>query len=120
MGGKKLVGSAQRVVQGGFVQHGSIPLQPQKALLERLFGAAAHGVEAQMTDLESLGVWKQRTPQAFEEDLIRAFESVFQITFKPFPVTSHDEIALEERQRRYPLFAANAPAPPLQPFEVGT
>ncbi|NIR96673.1 MAG: hypothetical protein GWO39_00800, partial [Gammaproteobacteria bacterium] len=57
VGGRKLLGSAQRLLPKAFLQHGSLPLAPQWALLARLFRHAdARALRDQMTDLQTVGV----------------------------------------------------------------
>ncbi|MBF5046166.1 lipoate--protein ligase family protein [Aggregicoccus sp. 17bor-14] len=52
VGGRKLVGSAQRRVRGALLQHGALPLRTDYALHGRLFGLAPERLRGAMVDLE--------------------------------------------------------------------
>ncbi len=83
--GKKLVGSAQRLLPKAFLQHGSIPLAPQTAQLEHLFvHAHAQEIAQHMTDLQTLGVWQHFSPAQLPSQLAASFESVLQAQFTPY------------------------------------
>ncbi len=102
IGGKKLVGSAQRRRPDGFLQHGSIPLRRQNELLARLFrGATAETIEAAMTDLETLDLWRRLTPAEFQGKLLDAFERVFRAEWCEMPWTEEDERAVGSLEERY-------------------
>lgn len=102
IGGKKLIGSAQRRAPDAFLQHGSIPLRDRSRLLASLFtGADAPEVASAMTDLESLGVWRRCTPAAFRARLLTAFERVMDARFSPAPWTAEDEARAMAMEKNY-------------------
>jgi lipoate-protein ligase A len=77
LGGKKIVGSAQRQIPGAFLQHGSIPLSPQEQILARVFrGASPVDIASRMTDLSTAGV--QVHPGGLGDRLVQAFAAVFE------------------------------------------
>ncbi len=91
--GKKVVGSAQRLHPGGFLQHGSIPLHPQHALLARIFnGADEKEIQANMTDLETMGVWDRFTEEEVRRRLAGAFADMLGIGgLEPMPWREEEE-----------------------------
>lgn len=108
--GKKLVGSAQRLLPKGFLQHGSIPLKPQYARLATLFkGVTPEGLREVMTDLESLGPCSGSgggaglTVEELSGRLVEAFESVLQAAFDQEPWRDSDEAAVTALTAGYPL-----------------
>ncbi len=110
--GKKLIGSAQRLVPGTFLQHGSIPLAPQHGLLSRLFrGATPAEVAARMTDLESLGIVPDFSLGELVENFIGAFGESFGVSFSPAPWTVEDEAMVRERINQFAPLALANPAP---------
>ena len=109
IGGKKLVGSAQRRRPDAFLQHGSIPAQPQQEFLAKLFiNTEGDTVREAMTDLASLGLWERLTPREFRERLIRAFGEVFGKSWAPLPWGAEDEAGIAALE---PLFAPIPAAP---------
>jgi lipoate-protein ligase A len=100
--GRKLVGSAQRRRPDAFLQHGSIPAAPQPEHLARLFrGADPAAVEAGMTDLATLGLWRRLAPEEFRGRLVAAFAQVFGSAWAPLPWGPADEDAVSSRESRY-------------------
>lgn len=100
--GKKLIGSAQRVVPGAFLQHGSIPLTPQHQLLSRLFlDTAPEEVAVRMTDLETLGILPGVSIQALVENFIAAFKESFGVRFTPAPWSEADEAMVRQRTQQF-------------------
>ena len=96
--GKKVVGSAQRLLPGGFLQHGSIPLEPQARALSRIF----HGVEEeelrrQMTDLRAMGAWGRFNIEDVERRLAAAFAKVMQVQLEPDPWRPEEERRIAAR-----------------------
>lgn len=119
VGGKKLVGSAQRLAGGSFLQHGSLPQAPQHRLLARLFrGASAEDVAAAMTDLETLGVMPPLSPAQLREAVVAAFAETFAVDFVPISWNESDEAEVEARLGKFaplPFQADGAPPPPRPP-----
>lgn len=104
--GKKVVGSAQRLLPGGFLQHGSIPLESQHETLARIF----HDVEAvelqgQMTDLTTLGVWRRLDPGLNQGELAHrlaaAFTNVMRVELEPRPWSGEERKQIAERRGAY-------------------
>jgi lipoate-protein ligase A len=101
IGGKKIVGSAQKRTGPVFLQHGSIPLEKDEALLTAAAGrAAASAEEKGMTSIsEALG-----RPVDFAwavERLRRGFAEFFGVTLEPFILTpgDQDEVSALEATR---------------------
>jgi lipoate-protein ligase A len=99
--GKKIVGSAQKRTGPVFLQHGSIPLEKDEALLAAAAGRAAASAESPgMTSLsEALG-----RPVDFAwavERLCRGFAEFFGVTLEPFILTAadRDEVSALEAER---------------------
>ena len=100
--GKKVVGSAQRLLPGGFLQHGSIPLEPQQETLARIF----HDVEVvelqeQMTDLTTLGVWRRLNWGELAHRLAAAFADVMRVELEPRPWSGEERKQITERRGAY-------------------
>jgi lipoate-protein ligase A len=114
VGGRKLVGSAQRQLPRAFLQHGSIPLAPQDRLLARLFlGTSREAVRAQMTDLETLGVRPGLSDGALRERLVASFGRELGIGFEPAPWGEAEEREVLSLLDRYPaLLPAQHPSTP--------
>ncbi len=110
--GKKVVGSAQRLLPRGFLQHGSIPLAPQHEVLSRIFHHAAAGaVRDQMTDLESMGVWERLNRVEVEQRLVTAFEQELGVRLERLPWSEAEEREIAARKASYPcLDEAAVPA----------
>lgn len=101
VGGRKIIGSAQKRTGAAFLQHGSIPLESDAELL-RAVARPGGGVEgAGMTSLaEAAG-----RPVAFEEaadHLARGLSEFFAVRLDPFVLSAADrEAAAELEVRRY-------------------
>ncbi len=112
--GKKIVGSAQRQVPRAFLQHGSIPLEPQHTVLSGIFlGAEAGQIAAQMTDLRSEGCYPRLNVEELRKRLVDAFAAVFGIVFEPVPWGAADAAAVAGHTAAFPWMeptAAEAPA----------
>lgn len=109
--GKKVVGSAQRQVPRAFLQHGSIPLEPQQRLLSELFQAADAGqIAAQMTDLRGEGCYPRHSVEDLRRRLVDSFGAVFGLAFAPAPWTPADEAAVAERTAQFPWIGPGAAA----------
>jgi lipoate-protein ligase A len=114
IGGKKLVGSAQRRRPDAFLQHGSIPAAPQQDLLARLFvERGGEEMRGAMTDLATLGLWNRITPREFRARLIEAFAAVFGKNWVPLPWGQRDQEAVSALEAAFPriLAAPDAPVP---------
>lgn len=97
--GRKLIGSAQLRRGGAFLQHGSIPLGIDRALLERVVGRATRG--SRFTDLdEATG----RAVDAGEVDraIVRAFEKRFGVELRAGELTAEERESAERyRESKY-------------------
>ncbi len=100
VGGKKIIGSAQRRLGSRFLQHGSIPLKPQTDLLRRITPVEATAGPLKMISLEeALG-----RSVSFEEVLpffIAGMAEFFQVEFKPKTLSQEEwgKIEIIERER---------------------
>jgi lipoate-protein ligase A len=104
IGGKKIVGSAQKRAGAAFLQHGSIPLEKDDDLLAAVSAPAAGAVpagEAGMTSLaEALG---RPVDFAWAVDrFCRGFSEAFGVEFEPFELGPEDREAVSAlRASRY-------------------
>ncbi len=110
LGGRKILGSAQRLVPRAFLQHGSLPLQPQQALLERIFlGSAAREIGEQMTDLETAAGAPVWGASELAQRIVAAFQAEFGIEAEPMAWNAQDEAAVLALEANYPDLATLAP-----------
>jgi len=114
IGGKKLIGSAQRRREDAFLQHGSIPAKTQQDLLARLFANGdGRDLDRSMTDLDSLGLWNSLSPREFRNRLIEAFAEEFGRNWSVLPWERSDQKGLLALEPRYaPLGPAPEPRSP--------
>jgi lipoate-protein ligase A len=111
LGGKKIVGSAQRQVPRAFLQHGSIPLEPQLDTLSRIFlDAEASQIATQMTDLRSAGCYPRHSVEDLRQRMVDAFTTVFGIAMEPAPWTEADEAQMVEHAAAFPWIETGATA----------
>ena len=98
IGGKKIVGSAQKRAGAGFLQHGSIPLAHDERLLKSVSLLGEDPAEIRMTSLsEALG-----RPVDFAwavERLAAGFREFFGVVLEPLVLTPADEKAVAEIER---------------------
>lgn len=105
--GKKLVGSAQRLLPGGFLQHGSIPLAPQGDVLAQVFRDGSGEAMAEvMTDLTTTGVLPRLTLDEVRERLLASFAAEFGVAWMPMPWSEEDDAAVAALARGYEDLAA--------------
>jgi lipoate-protein ligase A len=111
LGGRKIVGSAQRLMPGAFLQHGSIPLAPQEAVLAQVFRAGA-GVEMarHMTDLSTAGVLAHVTAGELRALLAGCFAETLGVTLLPAAWSAADTEAARRAAAGYPDLGAGAGA----------
>jgi lipoate-protein ligase A len=99
VGGKKLIGSAQKRVGTRFLQHGSIPLSKEEGLLREAALADKEGVEIRMTSLsEALG-----RPVRFEdvaENLAAGLAGFFGVALRPMSFRPDEYTRILRLQRR--------------------
>lgn len=94
IGGKKLVGSAQRQTPKAFLQHGSIPLAPQADMLRLLFKRSpATDLSEKMTDLTTLGILPGISLEQLQNRLLKCF--ALQWNQDPAENVWNDEIEAE-------------------------
>jgi lipoate-protein ligase A len=94
VGGKKIVGSAQKRTGASFLQHGSIPLEKDDDRLAAAAGPAAAALASGSTGMTSLSEALGR-PVDFGwavERFCRGFSATFNVAFEPF------ELSPEERE----------------------
>jgi lipoyl(octanoyl) transferase len=88
--GLKIIGSAQKRTGASFIQHGSVPLENDQALLKSVARSEAEGEDVHMTCLsEALG-----RPVAFEWAAARfadGFEQFFGVEFEPLVLDADNE-----------------------------
>jgi len=89
--GRKLVGSAQRRARGGVLQHGSIRVYPDPALLRAAAGLAA-GVA---TSLQELGCGHSH--ETLQEACVAAFSRVLEVRLEPGSLEPEEERIARER-----------------------
>jgi lipoate-protein ligase A len=100
LGGRKIIGSAQKRAGNGFLQHGSIPLGHDERLLKSVSLLRDDAAEIRMTSLsEALG-----RPVEFGwavERFVAGFREFFRVDPEPLKLTPADEesIAALERTR---------------------
>jgi lipoate-protein ligase A len=99
VGGRKVVGSAQKRWPGRFMQQGSLPLSIDYEELARVFGDGASEARASMAGLGEI------EPSLDIEDLelalVDAFEETFGIRFDASYLTPGEEAIAEELMTRY-------------------
>jgi lipoate-protein ligase A len=97
--GKKIVGSAQKRIGKMFLQHGSIPLEHDEALLRSVTRLPAEGDRMRMTSLsELLG-----SPVSFDwavERLQEGFAEFFGAAFQRLAFTPEERDAIRRLQRQ--------------------
>ncbi len=101
IGGRKVIGSAQKRWRDGFLQQGSIPFTLDVELMERVFrGADRARIESSMTGLsEHLPAL---TPDDLKAPIVTAFEETFGVTLRPMGLTSEEEaLALRLQEQKY-------------------
>ena len=120
--GRKIVGSAQRLLPTAFLQHGSIPLRPQADVLARtIAGADPAAISGGMTDLESELGPAAPPLDALRTRLVAAFQDTFRIELLPAPWGGEDEQRVQELQADFPWILAppgSAQRPHTEPFSA--
>lgn len=110
--GKKVVGSAQRLLPAGFLQHGSIPLEPQYDMLARIFhDVDAKDLQNQMTDLRTLGVLGRIGRGELEQRLAQAFARVMQVELESRPWNEDERRQIASRVPDYAILDNSASIP---------
>lgn len=84
VGGKKLIGSAQRYYKDILLQHGSLPISRDLALINELFGSEQ---EEKWTSLEESLGYHPKIKNVYEK-IINAFEEIFNFKFSLLSYTS--------------------------------
>lgn len=118
LGGRKLVGSAQRLLPEAFLQHGSLPLVPQGDVLAQVFRDGAGEAMAEvMTDLTSAGVLPRLTLAEVRGRLLECFAAEFDGELAPTGWSGEEVAAVERLVPSYPDLAqvqeAQLDAPPI-------
>jgi lipoate-protein ligase A len=116
--GKKLVGSAQRLIPNAFLQHGSIPLVPQGEVLAQVFRDGAGEAMAEvMTDLTTAGILPRLPINAVRERLLECFRAEFGLTLAPMEWSAEDDAVVTDLAGGYGDVAAELKA--TTPFPAG-
>jgi lipoyl(octanoyl) transferase len=102
LGGRKIVGSAQRLLPAAFLQHGSIPLTPQDAVLAHVFREGAGADMAQhMTDLTSAGVYPSRSLPELRQILAQCFAEELELSLVPAEWSPAEEAQIGAMAEEY-------------------
>ncbi len=103
--GKKLLGSAQRMLPHTFLQHGSLPLYPQHELIKLLFLSPERKlIHNKMTDLSSISSSNlAKSTSQLQKLLLKSFEKVLGIRFSLSQWQTHDHQAIQQLLPNYPL-----------------
>jgi lipoate-protein ligase A len=98
VGGKKVIGSAQKRWPGGLLQQGSIPLLIDRPALENIFG-----IDSSKESLVGLvELMPALSLKDLKKALIESFQNVFGIRLKESPPSLEEEsLALELIHRKY-------------------
>jgi len=89
--GRKVIGSAQRRLQGGFLQQGSIPFETDSRVMDGVFGLDNKGVEG--GDMKT-GMPVRR--DTLKKAIISGFHETFQAEFISGDLTPEEKAAAEE------------------------
>lgn len=95
--GKKLVGSAQRVLVDAFLQHGSILLDFDKGMHQSIFRCTSFDIVDSISSLKTLG--RPITLEKLKEGLIRGFEERLGIKLIPGNLTTFEASMAETLAR---------------------
>jgi lipoate-protein ligase A len=99
LGGRKIVGSAQKRWPERFMQQGSVPFAIDFSALARVFKAAGRDAERTMAGL--LDVEPSLSPDALKAALAEAFEEVFGIGFEESGPTAREEMLAADLEAKY-------------------
>jgi lipoate-protein ligase A len=99
--GRKIVGSAQKRVEERFLQHGSIPLQGDERLLDRVSLSQDEGAGSGMISVsEALG--KEADAAWVVDSLASGLAEYFKISFEPLVLEPADDQAIRRiQEKRY-------------------
>ena len=112
--GKKLVGSAQRLVAGGLLQHGSILLGDEYLSLAKYLKPMSHGLpENADQQKKSINVeeffGKKISFLMVVESLRKGLEKVFSIGFKTVKLTIAEERLVDSLKKKAAIFSIGNP-----------
>jgi lipoate-protein ligase A len=117
--GRKIVGSAQRQVPTAFLQHGSIPLAPQNAVLARIFrDGAGEAMGQSMTDLESAGVLSRFSLSEVRHELLDSFARTLGVKLDIQARAAEEEAEAQRLAAGYPNLAQSDPQGPNLPSDT--
>jgi lipoate-protein ligase A len=99
VGGRKIVGSAQKRAAGRFLQHGSLPLGDDEGLLERvsLGGDTVSGMR-RISVSEALG--REVDPDWVVDSLVEGMAEYFGVQFERLTLGAAEEEAIGDIQKR--------------------
>lgn len=108
IGGRKIIGSAQRQSKGCFLQHGTIPLQDQVPLLAGIFKHANEGLlRRKVTSLEVELKAGVPTEEAIRQRLVECFAQSFQVNFKHNDLSGQDWAIVAEVSNKFTFLDYN-------------
>ncbi len=118
--GRKLVGSAQRLLPEAFLQHGSLPLAPQDDVLAQVFrDGAGEALAEVMTDLTRAGVLPRVPLPDLRRRLLECFGAEFDVELEPAGWSEQEEAAVERLLPGYPDLAQQG-QPSAVPVALGS
>ena len=94
VGGKKMVGSAQRRFSGAFLQHGSILANVDEAMIEKVFGKEL------IDKITWLGAHTSCADKELKEALVRGFEKEMDVALIEAPLTELEKESIEADVKR--------------------
>ncbi len=98
IGGKKIVGSAQKRNGNALLQHGSIPLSMDYELYARGTGSRPRIIQRSMT---TLGEVSDKTPDDLRQSLINSFQAFIDQPLEEFEFDAEDKRNIAEIEKKY-------------------
>lgn len=98
IGGKKIVGSAQKRNEKALLQHGSIPLSMDYELYARGTDSRPRIIERSMTTLSEVS---DKTPDDLRRSLINSFQAFIDRPLEEFEFDTKDKQAIAEIEKKY-------------------
>jgi len=98
IGGKKIVGSAQKRNEKALLQHGSIPLSMDYELYARGTGSRPRIIERSMTTLSEVS---DKTPDDLRRSLINSFQAFIDRPLEEFEFNAKDKQNIAEIEKKY-------------------
>ena len=98
IGGKKIVGSAQKRNENALLQHGSIPLSMDYELYARGAGSRPRIIERSMTTLNEVS---DKTPDDLRCSLMNSFKAFIDRPLEDFEFDAKDKQHIAEIEKKY-------------------